>query len=40
MEKKFRASASFLKNGGLILDGDDDSKGGGSFGRTGPVGAG
>ena len=38
--KKLRAGASFLKNGGLILDGDDDSKGGGGFGRVGPVGAG
>ena len=38
--KKLGPTASFLKNGGLILDGGNDPKKSGGFGWVGPVGAG
>ena len=40
LEKKLEVGASFLKNGGLIWDGSNDSKRGGGVGWVGPMGAG
>jgi len=38
--RKLKKTASFLKNGGLIMDGDVDGKRSGGSGRIRPLGAG